>query len=64
MERKVNIEGMGEESIENLAEQAGAKLTGVLQAAKDECDKILSRYGLELSLSYEILSKGINHNKE
>lgn len=64
MERKVNIEAMGEESIENLAGQAGVKITEVLQAAKNECDKILSRYGLELSLSYEILSNGTKHNKE
>lgn len=64
MDRKVNIEAMGDESLDSLAEQAGVKITGVLQTAKDECDKILSRYGLELSLSYEILLKGTKHNKE
>lgn len=52
---------MSPEALDNLAAQAGAKINEILQKAKRDCDKLLSKMGLELDLGYELKSKGDDH---
>jgi hypothetical protein len=59
--RKANLEAMSPEALDNLAAQAGAKINEILQKAKRDCDKLLSKMGLELDLGYELKSKGDDH---
>lgn len=56
-ERKLNVEALSEESVDNLAQQAGVKINDILMVAKEECNKLLSRLGLQLELSYELKNK-------
>jgi len=59
--RKANLEAMSPEAVDNLAEQAGIKINEILQKAKRDCDKLLSKMGLELDLGYELKSKSEDH---
>jgi len=59
--RKANLEAMSPEALDNLAAQAGTKINEILQKAKRDCDKLLSKMGLELDLGYELKSKGEDH---
>lgn len=62
--RKTNLEAMSPEAIDSLAEQAGVKINEILQKAKRDCDKLLSKMGLELDLGYELKSKGDDHDSK
>ena len=54
--RSINIDGMDEAAFENLVAQVGAKVSEILNNAKAESDKFLSRYNLTIDLSYNLKS--------
>jgi hypothetical protein len=57
-ERKANLETMDPAQVDSTAVEMGKRITKILEEAKAEADRMLSIYGLQLDLGYEIKSKG------
>jgi hypothetical protein len=56
MNRKVNLDAMSEENFESLLSTTSRRVNARLTAAQTEVNEMLSRYGLEVELSFEIRS--------
>lgn len=57
MTRLVNLENMNDESIDGIIVQVSQKVSDILNKAKADSEKLLSRYGLTIDLGYEVRAK-------
>jgi hypothetical protein len=55
-ERKVDIDALPIESIEQISAKLGEKLGAILQRAAEEANKFLNIYGLTVKVSYQVES--------
>lgn len=55
--RKVNVETMSTEQADSLSTQLGSEIDKKLVAVKNELNKMLGVYGLELELGFQIKQK-------
>lgn len=55
--RKVDVEKLSSDRIDNLGVQIGDKLAKILQKASDDANRFLTVYGLEVKLTYKLAQK-------
>ena len=53
-ERKVNLESMSKEQLENLEIQMAKKLEDILSKAANEANGLLNIYGIKIKIAYEL----------
>lgn len=52
--KKVDVNQMSEEQIDVISQSLGEKVNEVLLKSKEDCEKLLSIYGLSLEVSFKI----------
>lgn len=53
-ERKVNVEKMSNEQVDNLSERLGNKIADILNKAAEDCNRLMNVYGLEILVNYKM----------
>lgn len=55
--RSIDISKMGEQQIEELSTQLGAKITNTLKKPLEDIQKLLDVYGLDIEFGYNVRVK-------
>jgi len=62
--RKVNVDTIPVDQIDNLSEQLGDKVSVIINKASEDINKILNIYGLQIMIQYNLKEMDINKSKK